>query len=89
MTMRWKKIREAQQYCGNISRRLLYDAVAAGQLRVARIGTGRNFLTSEEWLDQWLQSLADRDHDNARRAAASIEPIEPAHAMARGGRARR
>jgi hypothetical protein len=84
--MRWLKIREAQQYCGNISRRLLYDAVAAGQLRVARIGSGRNFLTSAEWLDQWLQSLATKDANDEEAKRIGASSIEPAHAMARGGR---
>jgi hypothetical protein len=52
--MHWMKIDPARAYAGNLSRKVLYDAAEAGDLKVARIGAGRNMLFSDVWLDEWL-----------------------------------
>jgi hypothetical protein len=66
--MRWLKIDAARQHCGGISRRVMYDAVAAGKLRAARIGEGRNLIFSDEWCDDWLKTESVQDQD--RKTAA-------------------
>ena len=53
--MSWMKIDAARAYAGGISRKVLYRAVASGQLRAARIGTGRSLLFCEAWIDEWLR----------------------------------
>ena len=52
--MRWLKVDAAREYAGGVSRKTICKAVNDGKLRVARIGAGRNWVTSTEWLDQWL-----------------------------------
>ena len=56
---RWMRVDEPRRYAGGVSRKLLYAAVADGQLRAARIGAGGNLAFSEEWLDEWLQGRAE------------------------------
>ena len=51
--MRWLRCREAAQHA-HLSEKLIYRAAHAGKLRVVRIGAGRNWLTCEAWVDQWL-----------------------------------
>ena len=46
----------AAAYAGGISTKTLYAAVAAGKLKAARIGAGRNLLFCEHWIDEWLRS---------------------------------
>lgn len=57
--MAWKKIDEARKYAGGVSRRLMYSAVAKGELKAARIGAGRNLLFLDSWIDQWLEARAE------------------------------
>jgi excisionase family DNA binding protein len=52
------KVDEARAYAGGISRRTLYDAVRAGKLRAAHVGSGRNLLFAESFIDEWLQQSA-------------------------------
>jgi predicted DNA-binding transcriptional regulator AlpA len=54
--MSWMKIDAARTYAGGISRKVIYRAVASGQLRAARIGTGRSLLFCEPWIDEWLRA---------------------------------
>ena len=58
--MLWMKITAAAVYAGKVSAKLLYDEIRAGRLMAARIGAGRNLLTCDEWLDQWLRARAER-----------------------------
>ena len=56
--MRWLKIHGACAYAGDMSSKTIYAAVAAGRLRAARVGAGRNLMFSEEWIDDWLRGSA-------------------------------
>jgi len=58
--MKWMKAALAAAYAGGVSPKVLYAAVRGGQLRAARIGAGRNLLFSEQFIDEWLQQLAER-----------------------------
>jgi excisionase family DNA binding protein len=57
--MPWLKVDAARAHVGGLSRRVLYDAVRRGELRAARVGRGRNFVFSAEWLDDWLRARAE------------------------------
>jgi excisionase family DNA binding protein len=57
--MRWMKVDPARDYAGGVSRKTVYAAVAAGKLRAARVGAGRNLLFCEPWLDEWLAATAE------------------------------
>ena len=58
--MRWLKVkREGEEYA-NCSAKVLYRAIAAGELRAARIGNGRNVIISDTWIDEWLTRSAQR-----------------------------
>jgi hypothetical protein len=56
----WMKVEAARKYAGGIGRKALYHAVASGQLKVARIGTGRSMLFHQQWIDDWLRASAER-----------------------------
>ena len=56
--MRWLRIKEAAHYA-RCSAKVLYAAVASGELRAARIGRGRSIVTSELWVDEFLARLAE------------------------------
>lgn len=57
MSTRWLRAPEAARYA-NVSLKFLYAAVRAGDLKVARIGTGRNVRFCEDWIDEWLRRAA-------------------------------
>jgi hypothetical protein len=55
----WKKAdAAAQDWCGGIHPKRLYEAVKAKELKAARIGAGRNLLFCEQWCDAWLLASA-------------------------------
>ena len=54
----WMKISKGAKYADS-SPKVLYSAARAGKLRVAKIGAGRNMITCDTWIDQWLQAAAD------------------------------
>jgi hypothetical protein len=56
-TTPWKNLGEASVYAKR-GRRFLAREVKAGRLRAARVGGRREFLTRAEWIDQWLEDLA-------------------------------
>jgi excisionase family DNA binding protein len=56
--MKWLKIDGACRHAAELDRKTLYAAVDAGELRVARVGTGRNMLFAAEWIDEWLTARA-------------------------------
>ena len=58
----WFKAPRAAEYAGNISVKVIYAAVRSGKLRAAKIGSGRNILLCEAFIDDWLQ--------------ATVEPVE-------------
>ena len=67
--MRWMKVDEARKYAGGLSRQTIYAAVRQSNLRVAFIGAGRNWVTCEKWLDEWLcQSAESQRPDQAVRS---------------------
>jgi hypothetical protein len=57
--VRWMKIKpdEACAYsrCGE---KLLYREIRNGNLRAAHVGAGRNLITCDLWLDEYLESRA-------------------------------
>lgn len=57
--LRWMRVDEARTYAGGVSRKTLYAAVAAGKLKAARIGAGRNLLFSPAFIDEWLTRSAE------------------------------
>ena len=59
--MAWMKVDAARQYAGGVGRKILYKAVAAGQLKAARIGSGRSLLFSDMWIDEWLMAAAKEE----------------------------
>jgi hypothetical protein len=55
----WKKAGDAaRDWCGGIHVKTLYAAHAAGKLKAAHYGAGRNLLFCEAWCDEWLQGSA-------------------------------
>ncbi len=56
--MAWMKVDAARRYAGGVGRKILYKAVAAGELKAARIGAGRSLLFSDMWIDEWLMTAA-------------------------------
>ncbi len=65
--MGWMKVDAARKYAGGVGRKILYKAVASGQLRAARIGAGRSLLFSTTWIDEWLttSAAARKEEDGA------------------------
>ena len=64
--MTWRKIGAAAEYAGGLSVNTIYRAISRGDLRAARIGAGRNLLTCDRWLDEWLRDLAPETTADAR-----------------------
>src|SRR5688572_21144257 len=55
--MNWITIRVAAEIA-QLSKRMVYAAVERKELRVSRIGSGRNMRTTEEWVNAWLTANA-------------------------------
>jgi excisionase family DNA binding protein len=49
----WLDIRQAAQHA-NCGRKSIYNAVASGKLRAARLGGRRELRFLVEWVDAWL-----------------------------------
>ena len=71
--MAWMKVDAARKYAGGVGRKILYKAVAAGQLKAARIGAGRSLLFSDMWIDEWLMAAA-REEGARNIEAGSGQP---------------
>jgi len=80
--MAWMKVEAARQYAGGIGRRILYKAVASGQLKAARIGAGRSLLFCDSWIDEWLCASAGHE----RGAHPALGQGEPAGREVAGAR---
>jgi len=89
--MHWFKIAVAAVYAGGLAPRTLYAAAQRGDLRVARIGAGRNLLTCDEWVDEWLSASAEERSNGlgsvGRRGKSELDerPAERAGLMHRLG----
>ncbi len=55
----WMTAREAAAYT-RCSVKILYRAIHAGLLRAARVGGRRKIVVKKEWLDAYLEAMADR-----------------------------
>ena len=55
----WMKVKKASEYALDVSPKIIYSTVRAGQLRAAKIGAGRNLLFCEEFLDEWLRATVE------------------------------
>jgi excisionase family DNA binding protein len=59
--MEWKKVPDAaREWAGGVSAGTLYDAIRAGELKAARIGTGRKMLVCEADVTAWLIASQQR-----------------------------
>ena len=68
MTARWYTVREAIQVWP-LSRDVIYDAIARGELRAARLGVGRRKLVLRgAWIDAYLEARATPVEILRRRA---------------------
>ncbi len=56
----WMTVREAAVYT-RCSVKLLYRAIRAGTLRAARVGGRRKIVVHREWLDAYLEAMAERE----------------------------
>jgi excisionase family DNA binding protein len=73
--MRWMKVGPACEYLGGIHRETLYDAVRSGKCIAARIGSGRNLLFSDVWLDAYATRCAEQPserHDSRRSESIAL-----------------
>ena len=81
--MIWKKAAPAaQDWCGGINPKVLYAAHAAGKLKAAKIGAGRNLLFCEAWCDEWLVASKDHTYTKAPRAGQAQGAVK--HGEAHG-----
>ena len=56
--LKWRKVPDhVKRLGGVVSQYQLRSAVATGKLPAARIGAGRNYLLSDQHVDEWLRSL--------------------------------
>ena len=68
----WKKVpAAARDWAGGISAKTVYAAIRKGQLRAAHIGTGRNVLVCQAYVDEWL-------HGSAKQPPANLEVLRRA-----------
>jgi excisionase family DNA binding protein len=56
-TTPWKTLKEAAVYARR-GPRFLRREIEAGRLRAARVGGRREFITRDEWIDEWLEELS-------------------------------
>lgn len=54
---KWLRIREAAPYAKR-GPRTLRQAIKRGELRAAQVGGRGEYLTTQSWIDDWLESLA-------------------------------
>jgi hypothetical protein len=55
----WLKVpKAAKENAGGVSPKVLYAAIRQGKLKAARIGSGRNILVCEAFIDEWLMRSA-------------------------------
>ncbi len=54
-----------------LSKRMVYAAAERKELRVARIGAGRNMRTTDAWIDEWLMGCAT----GGREASGAPAPV--------------
>jgi len=77
--MTWRKASyAARRWAGDVNPKILYAAHAAGKLKAAHIGAGRNLLFCKEWIDEWLIASAERTPVANRVSPAKVTPIKVA-----------
>ena len=68
--MVWKNLKLAAAYLpGNRSPRFVAREIKAGRLRAARIGGRGEYVTSDEWLNEYVESQATPVVVGVRRRA--------------------
>ena len=58
--------RARSEFRGAVGAKTLYAAAQRGQLKVARIGSGRNIVTCEQFIDEYLLSTIKVDTVEAK-----------------------
>ena len=75
--MEWLKPKAAAKlWAGGISTEYLYRDIANGRLKCVRYGSGRNILLCEEWVTEWLLSMAE--HRVAKTASGDVIALRTA-----------
>lgn len=56
----WLSVEQAAARA-QVGKRTIYNEVAAGRLRAARVGGRRKLRFRAEWIDQWLEASAPQE----------------------------
>jgi hypothetical protein len=67
------KIGPACEYAGDVCPKVLYAAVEKQELRVARVGVGRNFLFGDVWIDEWLARCAEKKKPDYKKKRSALK----------------